>query len=179
METSFQGLILLKIFLKFVERRCTDSAQLASCKGRFEDIGCVHRSIRLARTDKRMNLVDKEQNLACPRDNLLHNTLQSLLKFALILRTGNQRAHIERIDHLRAQIFGHIAIDNTVSNTLGNSRLTDTRLTDENRVVLGTAREYLQHTTNLLVATNHRVETTRTSLLVEVDGVLTQRVELL
>ena len=50
---------------------------------------------------------------------------------------------------------------------------------DEDRVVLRAPRKDLQHAANLLVTADHRVELARTRLLVQVDGVLAQRVELL
>ena len=126
-----------------------------------------------------MYLINKEQYLAIACDDLLHHSLQSLLELSLILRTSNQCSHIERKDELRLQILGHIAIHNTVGDTLGNSGLTHTRLTDENWVVLGTARKNLQHTTYLVIASNHWVELTTTRLLIEVYGVLAKSIKLL
>ena len=106
---------------------------------------------------KLVDTVQEEQNLAIAGNNLLHNTLQSLLKLSLILRTSNQRAHIERENQLRLQILGHVAIHHTVGDTLGNGGLSDTRLAHENRVILGSARENLQHTASLLITTDYGV----------------------
>ena len=179
LKTTLQGLILFEIFLKFVERRRTNRAQLATCQSGFQDVGSVHRAIALTRTDQRVNLVNEEQNLTVRGDHLLHHSLQSLLELALVLRTRNQRTHIERKDTLRAQVLGHVAIDDTMRNSLSDSGFTNACLTDQNRIVLGTTRENLQHTSNLLIASDHGVELATTRLLIEVDGVLAERIELL
>ena len=179
LETALERLVLLEIFLELVERRGADRAQLAARKGRFEDVGRIHRPRRLAGTHQRVNFVDEEQNLALRGDHLLHDGLQTLLELALILRTGDQRAHIEREDHLRLQVLGHVAVDDPVGDSFGDGRLADTRLAHEDRVVLRAARENLQHAPDLLVAADHRIELARTRLFIEVDGVLAQRVELL
>ena len=179
LETAFERLVLLEVFLKLVERRRADRAQFAACEGRFEDVGRIHRTRRLAGAHQRVNFVDKEQNLALRGDHLLHDGFQTLLEFALILRAGDQCAHVEREDHLRFQVFGHVAVDDPVGDSLGDGRLADTRLAHENRVVLRTARKDLQHAPDLLVAADHRIELAVARLLVEVDRVLAQRVELL
>ena len=118
-----------------------------------------------------MNLVDEEQHLTGTLYYLVYDHLESLLELALILCTRNQCAHIERIDPLREQIFGYIAIDDAVGNTLHNGGLSDSRLTHKDGVVFGATREDLQHSANLLVATNHRVQLTLSCHLVEVYGV--------
>ena len=43
LETAFERLVLLEVFLELVERRGADRAQLAAREGRFEDVGRIHR----------------------------------------------------------------------------------------------------------------------------------------
>ena len=179
LETALEGLVLLEVLLELVERRGSDRPQLAAGECRLEDVCGIHRTRRLAGADQRVDLVDEEQDLALALHDLLHDGLQTLLELALVLRTGNQRTHVERVDHLRLQVLRDVAVDNPPCNALGDGRLADARLADQNRVVLRTAREDLQHPADLLVTADHRVELSGTRLLVEVDGILAQRVELL
>ena len=179
LETAFERLVLLEVFLELVERRGADRAQLAAREGRFEDVGRIHRPRRLAGAYERVYLVDEEQDFAFRGDHLLHDGFQTLFEFALILRAGDQRTHVEREDHLRFQVLRHVAVDDPVGDALGDRRFADARLAHENRVVLGAARENLQYAPDLLVAADHRIEFARTRLFVEVDGVFTQCVELL
>ena len=179
LETAFEGLVLLEILLELVERRGADRPQLAPRKCRLEDVGGVHRTRRLAGAHEGVDLVDEQQDVAVAGHDFLHDGLQTLLEFTLVLRTRDQGTHVERVDHLRLQVLGHVAVDDPVCDTLGDGGLADTRLTHEDRVVLGTPREDLQHAADLLVTADHRVELARTGLFVEVDGILAQRIELL
>ena len=179
LETAFESLVLLEILLELVERRGADRPQLAPRKCRLEDVGGVHRTRRLAGAHEGVDLVDEQQDVAVAGHDFLHDGLQTLLEFTLVLGTCDQGTHVERVDHLRLQILGHVAVDDPVCDTLGDGGLADTRLTHEDRVVLGTPREDLQHAADLLVTADHRVELARTGLFVEVDGILAQRIELL
>ena len=179
LETTLQSLVLLEVLLVLVQRRGTDGTQFATRQRRLQDVGSIHCAAALARTYKGVDLIYEQKDLTLRGDNLLHNALQTLLEFALILGACDQRTHIEREDNLRLQILGHIAVDNTVCDTLGDGGLTDTGLTYKDRVVLGTARQYLQHTTYLLLTADDGIQLAVARHLVEVDGVLAQCVELL
>jgi len=179
LETAFEGLVLLEVFLELVERRGSDGPQLAPRKGRFEDVRGIHRPRRLAGADQRVDLVDEEQYLALAGRNLLHDGFQTLLELALVLGACDQRTHVQRVDDLRFQVLGHVAVDDPAGDALGDGGFADAGLAHENRVVLRAPRKDLQHAADLLVTPDDRVEFSRARLLVEVDGILAQRVELL
>ena len=179
LETALQCLVLLEILLELVERRGADGAQLAARQRRLEDVGGVHRPRRLAGPHERVDLVDEEQDLAVAGHDLLHDGFEPLLELALILRPGDQGAHVERIDDLRLEVLGHVAVDDPAGDALGDGRLADAGFAHEDRVVLRAAREDLQHAADLLVAADDRIELAAACLFVEVDGILAQRVELL
>ena len=126
-----------------------------------------------------MDLVDEEQYLALAGRNLLHDGFQTLLELALVLGACDQRTHVQRVDDLRLQVLGHVAVDDPAGNALGDGGFADAGLAHENRVVLRAPRKDLQHAADLLVTPDDRVEFSRARLLVEVDGILAQRVELL
>ena len=92
-----------------------------------------------------MDLVDEQQYFAFAGDDLLHDGLESLLELALILGARDKGAHVERVDHLRFQVFGHVAVHDTVGDALGDGSLAHAGFADQNRDVLGAARENLQH----------------------------------
>ena len=179
LKTTLERLVLLEIFLELVERRSTDRTQLTARQGRFENIGGIHRTRRLAGSDQRMNFVDEEQYLALAGGHLLHDGLQTLLELTLVLGPGDQRAHVERIDHLRAQVLRHVPVHDPVGDTLRNGRLTHAGFSDQHRIVFGTARKNLQYTANLLVAADDRIELAAAGHLVQIDRILAQGIELL
>jgi len=53
---------------------------------------------------------------------------------------------------------GHVAVDDTLGQTLDDGGLADPRLADQHRIVLGAAREHLDRAADLLVTADHRVE---------------------
>ena len=62
LEPALQGRVLLDVLAELVERRRADAAQLAPGQGRLEQVGGVHRAIRLARADDQVQLVDEEDD---------------------------------------------------------------------------------------------------------------------
>ena len=154
LETSLQRLIGFEIFLVFVQCSCTDSPQVTSCQGRLQNIRCIHRSATLTGSYEGVDLIDKEDDLTCRRHDFVNDTFESLFELALVFGTRNKGTHVKGVDLFLLQVLRYIASYNTVGKSFGDSRLTDTRFTDQNRVVLRTPRENLQHTTNLVISTD-------------------------
>ena len=176
LETTFQCLVFLEIFLVFIERRGTDGPQFSSCQSRFQNIGGIHGPFTFTGAHKGVYLIDEKNYLAIGLYHFIDYGFESFLKLSLVFGAGNQRAHIERIDLLRLQIFGHVTAHNTVSQTFGNGRLTGTGFSYENRVVLGASAQNLQHAADFIITADDRIQFTRTGPLVEVNGIFAQRV---
>ena len=176
LETPLQSLVFLEILLVLVERRGADGPQFAACQGRLEDVGRVHGAVALACTHQRVDLVDKEDDLPVGLGHLVHYGLESLFELALVLRSSDQCAHVEREDLFALQVFGHVAAHDTVRQSFSDGRLTDARFTDQDRVVLRPPTQDLEHASDLLIASDHGVELTRPRAFVQVDGVFAQRV---
>ncbi len=139
LEPPLECLILFEVLLVLVEGGGTYRPQFATRQCGFQDVGGIHGTARLTRTDQRVYLIDEEDNLSRCGNDLIDNAFQSLLELALVLGACNQRTHIKRIDLFLFQVLGDIATHDTVGKTLYNGGLTDTRLTYQDRVVLGTA----------------------------------------
>lgn len=75
--------------------------QLTAGKGGLQEVGGVHRPIRLAGADQRVHLIDEQDDLAVFRLDFIEHGLQPLLEFAAVFRTGNQRAHESQQKPLR------------------------------------------------------------------------------
>ena len=154
LESSLQCLIGLEIFLVFVQRSSTDSPQVSSCQSRLQNIRCIHGAATLPGSYQRVNLIDKENDLTCCGYNFVDNAFESLLKLTLVFGTRNQGTHIKGVDLFLLQILRNIASHDTMGKSFGDRRLTDTRFTDQNRIILRTPRENLQHTPNLVISTD-------------------------
>ena len=70
---------------------------------------------------------------------IVEHAFQTLFKLSAELGTGDQRAHVQRQQAFVFQTLWHFAIDNTLCETFDNRGFTDTRLTNQHRIVLGTA----------------------------------------
>ena len=150
--------VLLDMLPVFVERGGADAVQLAARQRRLQQIGRVHRALRLSRTDQRVHLVDEQDDLALGGSDLGEHRLQPFLELATEFRAGNQRAHVERHQPLVAQAFGHVAIDDAQSETFRNGRLADARLADQHGIVLRAPRQHLHRAPDFLVAADDRIE---------------------
>ena len=95
LEASFECLVLLEVFLKFVERSGSDSAQFASCKSGLQDVGSIHRSARFSGAYQGVNFVDEEQYFSLTLNHFVDYGFESLLKFSLVFGSRNQCSHIE------------------------------------------------------------------------------------
>jgi hypothetical protein len=62
-----------------------------------------------------------------------------------------------------------------VSQSLHDGGLTGTRFANQDRVILGASAQDLQHASDFLVTADYRVEFAASCRLVQVDGVLAQR----
>ena len=174
LEASLQRLVLLEILLVFFQRGGTDTAQFAARQGWFQDIGGIHCAIASSRTDQGVNFVDEEDDIAVGLRHLVDHALQTFFKFAFVLRARHEGTHIERIQAATLQAHGHVAAHDTLGQALNDGRLTRTRLTDEDGVVLRASRQDLQHAANLLVASDDGVKASFAGFADEVARILLQ-----
>ncbi len=107
--------------------------------------------------------------------DLLEDGLEPLLELAAELGAGDERAEVERDDALVLEPLGHVAADDALGEALDDGRLADARLADQDRVVLGPARQDLDDPADLVVAADDRVELARAGLGGQVAAVLLER----
>ncbi len=143
LETPFQRLVFLEILLILIEGGRTDSPQFPARQGRLQNISRVHGPFALSGSDQRMDLVDKQDDLAFGLHHFVHDRLQALFELAFIFGSRDEGAHVERKYLFTLQVFRHVASDDTMRQSLGNGRFTRSRLADKNRIVLGAAAQYL------------------------------------
>ena len=118
-----------------------------------------------------MDLVNKEDDFTIGSGHFIDDSLQTLLKLAFILCTGNKGTHVKRVYLLAAQILGHVTAHNPLCKPLGDSGLAGARLTDEHRVVLRASRKDLEHSAYLVITTDDRIELTFAGTFIQVNGI--------
>ena len=123
-----------------------------------------------------MQLVDEQDDFTRFGLDFLEDRFQPFLEFAAELRAGNQRTEIERHQPLAAQAFRHIAIDDTLGKTFDDGGLANTRLADQNGVVLGPPRQDLHRPPDFLVTADHGIDLAGTRAFGQIGRVFIQRI---
>ena len=124
-----------------------------------------------------MKFVDEGDDLAVRSFNLAQNSLEAFFEFATVLRTRNHSGQIKSNELLVLQRFGDVACNDSLSEAFDDGGLTDAGLTDQNRVVLGSTRQHLDHAANFAIATDHGIQLALARNLSQVASVLLEGLE--
>src|SRR5207244_12543112 len=104
---------------------------------------------------------------------------EPFLDLAAELGAGNHRAKVERHEALVLETLGDVAVDDALRESLDDRRLADAGLADEYRIVLGAARQHLDHAANLFVSADDGIEPPFLRRLGEVARVALERLVLI
>ncbi len=179
LEAADERAILLEILAIFLVGRRADAAQGSLGKSRLEQIRRIHRPAGGgAGADDRVNLVDEEDRFLVVFD-LLHHLFQPLFEIAAIARAGKQRAHIEGKDSRVGEHFRHFVLDDLPRQALGDRRLANARVADEQRIVLMPAAENLDRAQHFRLAADQWIDAPFLGLAIEVDAIGFERAFLL
>ena len=158
LEAPFQGRVAFDIFLVFFGRGGADRPQFAARQSRLKHIGRVHRSFRCAGADQRMQLVDKQDDLALLGFDLFQYGFQAVFEFAAEFRAGDNDPRSRLISSLFFRFSG------TSPETMRWARPSTIAVLPvpaspiRTGIVLGPAGKNLHDAADLVVAPDHRVE---------------------
>ena len=158
LEPALQCGVLFNVFAVLIQRRRADAVQFTAGEHRLQQIACVHGAVRFARTDDRVQLVDKQQDLALGLFDLLQDRFQTLLKFTAVLCARDQCAEIEREDCAVPETVRDIAACDSLGKSFCDCGFADARLTDQNRVVLRFPGQNPDDIPDLGVTADDRIE---------------------
>ena len=175
LEAALQRCVFLDVLAVLVERGGADGAQLAARQRRLEHVGGVDGAFSRSGADQGVQLIDEEDDLAVGFFDFLQDGLEAVFKLAAKFGAGEHRAEVEGDDALVAQDVGDVAVDDAAGEAFDDGGFADAGLADEDRVVLGAAREHLDDAANLLVAADDRIELAAAGELGEVFGVFLER----
>src|SRR5690606_35518770 len=157
LEATLQRGILLEVLPVLVEGGRTDGLQFTTREERLQDACCIDCAFSSARADQRVDLVDEGDDVTAGA-GLLRHLLEALFEVTAVAASCNKRADVEGVELLVFQRLGNVAAHDRLGEALDDGGLTDTGLTDQYRVVLGTAGEDLHDPLHLLLAPDDRVE---------------------
>src|SRR5207248_1772024 len=90
--------------------------------------------------------------------HLFEGRLETLLKFAPVLGAGHHRSEVELNDALPFERFRHVVTHDSLSQSFDDCCLSNTRLADQHRVVLGAASEHLNDSPDFIIAPDDGIE---------------------
>ena len=109
------------------------------------------------------------------RLHLVEHALEAPLELALRARTGLEAPQVEREELGVAERLGHIARRDSQGQPLDDCRLAHAGLADDQRIVLSTAAEDVDHLAHLALAPEDGVEAALAGLLGQIGGELRER----
>ncbi len=139
----------------------------------FEDVGGVDGPLGPTGADQGVQLVD-EQDRVLGTPHLVHDGFDSLFELAAVLGTSDHHRQIQDHDPAVAEQLRNVAVDDHLGEALDNRRLADPGFTEQHRVVLGSARQDLDHTLDFILAADDRI---KLALPCQVGQVTPERVQ--
>ena len=136
LEAPLERRILLDVLPVLVECRRADSSQLAPGEHRLQHVGGVDGSLGGAGSDDRMQLVDEEDDLSPPRPEspAAPPSAAPRTRRGISIRPAGSRCRVP--NPLALQSLRNVASDDSRGQSLDDGRLPDTRLADQDGVVL-------------------------------------------
>ena len=174
LETTLEGRVLLDVLAVLVQRGGANALQLTPGKGRLENVGGIDCSLGGSGADQGVDLINHENDVVVLLD-LVHELLEPLLELSPVLGSRDEQAHVQGHDLLALDGLRHVAAGDALSESLGDGGLTDTWLSNQARVILGTTAQNLGDALNLLGTAHDRVQASLLGALGEVGSVLLER----
>src|SRR6185437_12740079 len=175
LEAPRQRMILFEDHAVLVIRGRAYALERAGRQRGLQQVRRVERAARgRSRADDRMDLVDEQDR---PRifSQLLEHGLQPLLEVAAVLRPGEERAHVERVDDEILEHLRNVAVVDAARESLGDRGLADAGFPDQQRIVLAPAAQDLDDALQLVLAPDQRVDLAGLGQMIEVDRVRVER----
>ena len=131
--------------------------QLASCQHRFQHVSGIHGTVGFSGADDQMQLIDEQNDFSVALSDFFQNGFQTLLELAAVFCSGYQGSHIEGKNRFVFQALRHIAVGDSLCQTLYDCGFTNTRLTDQNRVVFCLTGQDTDNVPNFGITADNRV----------------------
>ena len=124
-----------------------------------------------------MNFINEQYGIRIVLE-CFQNAFETLFEITPIFGAGEECTHVQRVDQGFGQNIRHVLVDNAARQTFGNGGFANAGFADQQRVVLASAAEDLDHAFQFAVTANQRVDLSLLGKDVQVDRVLFQRAAL-
>ena len=158
-----------------VEGGGANAAQFPPGQHRLEQIAGIHGSTGGSSAHHRVDFIDEQHDLAFRGGDLLEHSFEPFLELTAVFRAGDQGSHVEGDELTVLQGLGHIAVDDPLCQSLNDGGLADSWFADQHGVVLGASAKDLDGASDLLIATDDRVQLALTGRCRQIPSVLLKR----
>src|SRR5271169_107890 len=157
LETPLERTVFLNRFPVLSWSGCADALNLAARQCRLQNVRRIERTLGRARADQRMELINEDDGIL-RLHQLFHDGFQPLFELSAIFRSSNNQGEIERKNSLVCEERWNLAVGDALRQAFNDSRLAHAGLTNQHRIVLGAAAQNLDHTLELPVAADQRIQ---------------------
>mmetsp|Transcript_13434 Transcript_13434/g.31042 ORF Transcript_13434/g.31042 Transcript_13434/m.31042 type:complete len:387 (-) Transcript_13434:79-1239(-) len=158
LETTFQCLVFFDVLSVFVDRGSADASKLSTSESWLQQVGRVHRTLGGTCSNDGVHLVDENDDFSVAVLNFLQNGLETLFELSTHAGSGHQCRQVESNQFASLQSIGDVARNHALGDALGNRGLSDTGITNQDGVVLGTATQDLDGTADFIVTADDGIE---------------------
>ena len=178
LEAARQRGVLFKNSPVLAERRRADALHRSGTQRRLEQVARVQRAAG-CRTgaDQGVDFINEQHGVGLFLERF-QNAFEALLEIAAVLRAGQQRTHVQRINGRIGEHFRHVALGDAPCQTFGDRGLANASLAHEQGVVLASTAQDLNDTLDLEFAADERIDLSIASELVQVLRELVERIAL-
>ena len=138
LKATLECCIFFEVLAKLVECCCADGLQFAARKHWLEDRRCINCAFCCTCANKRVNLVDEQDDVSASFDFFEH-FLQTLFEVSAIAAACNKCTEVECVELLAGESFWHVIAHNLLCKAFNDCGLANTRLADEHRIIFGAA----------------------------------------
>ena len=107
--------------------------------------------------------------------NFRNHALEAFLEITAVLGARDQRTHVERVNRAVLQHFRNALLRDHARQAFGQRRLSHTRLTDVQRVVLASAAKDLHGALNFQLTADQRINFAFDGSLIKIGCILLER----
>ena len=159
LEAPLERGVLLDLLAVLVERGCADGAQLAAREHRLEEVARADTAPSAAPAPTIVCSSSMKRMIRPSADWISFSTAFSRSSNSPLYFEPARSAPMSSAQtRLPLRPSGHVAGDDALRQSFDDRRLADSRVADQDGVVLRAARQHLDHTADFLVSPDHRVE---------------------
>ncbi len=157
LKASLQCTVFFNMLAVLVKRCCANALNFTACQSRFQHICCIQRACCAACSNNSVNFINEKYDIIY-LGKFIQNRLHAFFKLTAVFGSCHNRSDVETHHPFVEQNAGNFLLHNAQGKSFRNGRFPNSRLANQNGIVLFPAAQNLCKTLNFNVASYNRVE---------------------